>query len=88
MTHVRETSIAAYHDLRDTGELSRMQQQIVSVMRPGRDYSLRELVAYAGLEINTVSGRVNELKRLDRLVECEQRPCSISGRRITPVRLA
>ena len=84
---VRETSIAAYHELRDTGRLGRQQQTILDQIKPGRDYSLRELSRLTILEINAVSGRVNDLKKLNLLVEGEKRACTVTGKTITPVKL-
>ena len=47
--------------------------------------SLREIARQTGLEINAVSGRVNELKKDDLVKECTKRRCRITGRLITPV---
>lgn len=87
LTNVRDSSRAAYHELRDSGRLGRQQQTIIDQVKPGRDYSLRELSAITGLEINAVSGRVNDLKKLNLLVEGEKRPCTVTGKTITPVKL-
>lgn len=79
---------------RDSGRLGAQQQQIMdrigsSNIRHGRhDFSLREIAAITGMEINAVSGRVNELKRIGLLVEAVPRKCRVSGRTITPVEAA
>lgn len=86
LTNVRETSRAAYKDMRDTGRLGK-QQTVLGKVQPGRDYSLRELAALTDLEINAVSGRVNDLKKLNLLIEGEKRACTVTGRTITPVKL-
>lgn len=80
-------SRAAYQDMRDTGRLGKQQQTILGKVQAGRDYSLRELAALSGLEINAVSGRVNDLKKLNLLVEGEKRACTVTGKTITPVKL-
>ena len=87
LTNVRESSRAAYSELRDTGRLGRQQQTILDQIKPGRDYSLRELSRLTHLEINAVSGRVNDLKKLNLLVEGEKRACTVTGKTITPVKL-
>lgn len=87
LTNVRETSISAYHELRDTGRLGKQQQTILDQIKPGRDYSLREISRLTNIEINAVSGRVNDLKKLGLLVEGEKRSCSVTGKTVTPVRL-
>lgn len=86
-TMVRESSLETYAAIRSEGGLTRMQSLIMGVIREGRDYSLQELVAISGLPINTVSGRVNELKTANRLQHGPDRKCSITGRTVHPVRL-
>lgn len=73
---------------RDSGKLGEQQTRIMLAVhaQPKRTWSLRELSRATGLEINAVSGRVNELKRIGYLEECPARSCSVSGRTITPVR--
>ena len=80
LTNVRESSRAAYDELRDTGRLGRQQKTILDQIKPGRDYSLRELSRLTHLEINAVSGRVNDLKKLNLLVEGEKRACTVTGK--------
>ncbi len=85
-TAVRETSVLAFHDLRDTGRLGHQQQDILDRIQPGRDYSLSEIVRMTGFEKSAVSGRCHGLKELGLLVEGEPRKCSITGRTINPVK--
>lgn len=82
------TSIACYHELRAEGLLSKRQQQVMDVIKPGRDYSLQELVMLCGRPVNVVSGRVNELKGdLKMLEHGPTRKCSLTQRTIHPVRI-
>jgi hypothetical protein len=83
--NVRSTSLEAYDDICEDGTLGKQQRTILEVMKPDWDYSLKEISQLTGIEINAVSGRVNGLKRKGWLVENEKRPCSITGRSITPV---
>ena len=84
----------AYFAHRDSGRLGTQQQKVMdrieaSNRRHGRhDFSLREIAAITGMEINAVSGRVNELKRIGLLVEAAPRKCRVTGRTITPVEVA
>lgn len=87
LANVRDTSRSAYSELRSTGRLGKQQQTILEKVQAGRDYSLRELAALTGLEINAISGRVNDLKKLNLLVEGEKRTCTVTGKTITPVKL-
>lgn len=84
---IRDTSLSTYDELRGSGRLGRQQQTILDQVQPGRNYSLRELAVVTGLEINAVSGRVNDLKKLGLLEEAPARKCSITGRTVHPVRL-
>lgn len=85
---VASTSAACYREIKSEGLLTHRQQQIMDVIKPGRDYSLQEIVMLCGLPINVVSGRVNELKRdLKRLEHGETRQCSLTRRTIHPVRI-
>lgn len=88
MTNASSTSVAAYHDIRKDGTLTRQQKLIVEAMAPDRDYSLQELCQLTGLPINTVSGRANDLRHLGVLELGPVRPCGVTGRAIHPSRLA
>lgn len=86
-TQVQDTSIDCYHDLQREGHLSHQQMLILDVIQEGRDYTLQELVRLTGLGINAVSGRCNELRKLELLSLADRRKCSISTRTVWPVRL-
>ena len=90
---VRVTSRVAYKELTDSGErnnqASRILATIINCTTGGgyKDMSLREIKHNSvGLDINAISGRVNELKKNYSLTECAKRKCSITGRLIRPVR--
>lgn len=86
-TNVTDTSIDCFNDLRATRKLSRMQSQIMAAINPGADYTLQELVRLTGLPVNTVSGRCNELRTAKRLEHGKTRACSVTGRKVHPVKL-
>ena len=88
-TSVRETSVAAYHELRDDGKLTAKQQQIIDYLHrhPGAVFSRLEISRAIDMPINCVAGRVNELLEKGVIEEADQRPCRISGRRINPIRI-
>lgn len=88
ITAMQDSSLIAYEQLSITGKLGAQQKTILSVVRPGVDYSLQELCRLTGLQINAVSGRVYDLKKLKLLSIGETRPCSITGKTIHPVQLA
>lgn len=84
-TNVRSTSKEAYADLKEKGTLGKQEKEIIESMRVGWNYSLREIEKITGIQINAVSGRVNGLKKKGFVVECDKRPCALTGRMITPV---
>jgi len=84
-TNVRSSSHESYASLRGEGQLANQEEAILHVIKPSWNYSLKELSNLTGIAINAVSGRVNGLKKKGRLVECDRRPCSLTGRKIIPV---
>jgi len=85
VTDVRSTSKDAYADLREDGTLGKQERIILSFMKAGWNYSLQEISKGTDIAINAVSGRVNGLKKKQWITECDKRPCSITGRMITPL---
>jgi uncharacterized membrane-anchored protein len=85
VTNVRSTSKEAYADLKEEGTLGKQEKEILDSMQRGWNYSLREIEKITGIQINAVSGRVNGLKKKGFLIECDKRPCALTGRVITPV---
>lgn len=82
---VRETSLEAHDELFATGQGQTQAEEILAAMEFGRDYSLREIEAITGIDINAVSGRVNKLKALKLVTETEKRQCTITKKKIRPV---
>lgn len=86
-TAVAHTSIRNYDRMKKSGEIGRVQQEIMDAIGANpRDYSLQELAQATGLAINTVSGRVNELRKKGLLELGPSRACRQTGRTIRPVR--
>lgn len=88
LTNVTETSRQAYAEHRASGLVTASQQKVLEVMRHGRDYSLSELSAMTGIEKSSVSGRINELKKLGQVVESRKRSCHVTGKTVTAVKKA
>ena len=87
-----DTRDANYFDARDGGQFTRQQRIILNALSKQdawKDFSLQEIKRLTGLDINVVSGRVNELKNraFPVLVETLARKCTVTGRKITPVRI-
>lgn len=85
VTNVRSTSKEAYAELKEEGTLGKQEETILAAMKNEWNYSLQEISQLTGIAINAVSGRVNGLKKKGFVLECDKRPCSITGKSITPV---
>jgi Fic family protein len=59
--HMAETSLDAFADIKQSGELQGQQRKIISVMQPETTYTRRSLAALAKLETSTASARINSL---------------------------
>lgn len=80
------TSKQAYNEIVKSGTSVTQQQMIIGALSAvGEPLSGRELMKVTGLEINAISGRLNDLKKLGLVIERAKRSCSISKRLITPV---
>ena len=84
---VRTTSIIAYNDLKSSGKQPTQKQIILNALRKNKKpMSLQEICDRTNFQINAVSGRVNDLKKSNQVVEARTRKCSITRKTITPVR--
>ena len=84
---VRTTSIIAYNDLKLSGKQPTQKQIILNTLRENKTpMSLQEICDRTNFQINAVSGRVNDLKKSNQVVEAHTRKCTITRKTITPVR--
>ena len=83
---ISTTSIEAFNDINSDGRSASQKNMILDTLDEiGKPLSAREVSNITGIEINAVSGRINDLKKDGLLVEAEKRKCSISHRLVTPV---
>ena len=75
---VQSTSVIAYRDIEPT--LGKKQQLIFGVLGLFANMTNNELARYLDWQINTVTPRVFELRKLGLIEEGERRPCDVSGR--------
>jgi len=83
-----QTSRLAYKQINEEGTSKNQKDRILEMIdrdNTGKGMSLREISAFTGIEINAVSGRVNDLKKECKLKTVEKRKCSLSKRLISPV---
>ena len=84
---VRNTSIIAYNDLKISGKQPTQKQIILNALRENKTpMSLQEICQKTHMTINSCSGRVNDLKKSNQVVEAHTRKCTITRKTITPVR--
>ena len=84
---VRTTSIIAYNDLKSSGKQPTQKQIILNTLRENKEpMSLQEICDRTNFQINALSGRVNDLKKANQVVEAPTRKCTITRKTITPVR--
>ena len=84
---VRTTSIIAFNDLKATKKHKTQKELIFDTLRDNKTpMSLQEICDRTNFQINAVSGRVNDLKKANQVVEAPTRKCTITRKTITPVR--
>jgi len=81
---ITQTSKLAYKDIQQNGT-SLNQKGIILKAVSINGSSLKEISATTGIEINAVSGRVNDLKKEGKLKTTDKRKCRVTGRLIAPV---
>ena len=64
---VAQTSILSYYDL-EHAKVNSLQRQIYDLIKKDRSLSNRDIATILGLEICTVTGRVNELAEMGLIV--------------------
>ena len=88
---VRDTSLLAYVDIRDNGNLTRMQEQVFRIIiYSDVPMTNKEIAKMAGLDINCVTPRVGELRNMTimwedknyRVVDAGKRPCTYKPHRM------
>tara|TARA_R110000823_G_C15548851_1_gene459072 strand:+ start:152 stop:487 length:336 start_codon:yes stop_codon:yes gene_type:complete len=90
---VATTSRIAYKDINESGVVINQKEIIYNIVldhgkaqwAKNNGMSLKEISKITGIEINAVSGRVNELKKENRLETINKRKCQITGSLISPV---
>lgn len=86
---VATTSIENYREHKSSGKLGDQSREIVKflALRTDRDWSRAELAEAMGLRLSSVCGRVNELLHSQHIEPGPSRACTVTGKKINPVRL-
>jgi hypothetical protein len=86
-TNVAQTSIDCFHS-RVPEFASSQNERVMAVIKPGRDYSLCELMALTtGIDKSSMSRVVNGLRAANRLAAGPIRKCTVTGVTITPSKI-
>lgn len=80
MTHVRDTSVAAYQDVQ--AHLGEKQQVVLTVLQDTPNMTNTEIAQSLGWPINTVTPRVYELRNLGLVREIGKRMCKVTGKSV------
>ena len=84
----RKKSRIAYKNIIEEGKADSQQSYIIRLLKHEFPLSRREISKATGIEIGSVSGRVNELLKLHVLEETTMRKCMFSKKLVNPVQLA
>ncbi len=78
------TSIEAYNDMEDSGELARQRAVVEHAFKIRDPGTIAEILHAARLDrnINLTRARTTELKQMGVILEFDRRPCSITRRRV------
>ena len=80
------TSLEAYQKINDDGTVGKQADDILTFLKfKGIPMTNKEIQQSTGLEISSVSGRVNDLKRHGKVVVVGKRPCEVTGNTATIV---
>lgn len=80
MSNVMQTSLFAYnHEIKPT--LMPRQKIIYETLQTRKNFTNTELAEHLGFPINTVTPRVNELRKLGVVRLSEFRKCNVTNRR-------
>lgn len=87
---VAHTSVENYHEHRRSGKLGAQAQQILDFLKSNwtKNWSRLEIAASLDLRLSSVCGRINELIEARLVEERPERPCSITGKTVKPVRVS
>ena len=80
------TSIEAYKKINKDGTVGQQAEEILKFLKShGEPMTNKEIQQSTGLEISSVSGRVNDLKKHGKVVVVGKRPCEVTGNTATIV---
>ena len=83
---IRQTSIKAYSEITQENKAQRQIDIIMDVLLATKTpLTGRQIQQKTDLDINAVSGRLNDMKQTGAVIECGKVKCPITKRTVTPV---
>ena len=80
------SSIEAYRDIQSTGKSQKQVDIIMDVLLSNKKpLTGREIQQKTDLDINAISGRLNEMKAVGLVTTCGKTKCPITKRTVVPV---
>lgn len=74
------TSLEAYKKINEDGIVGQQAEEILNFLKEhGEPMTNKEIQKSTGLEISSVSGRVNDLKKRGLVEVVGKRPCGVTG---------
>ena len=74
------TSLEAYQKINEDGTVGQQAEEILNFLKEhGEPMTNKEIQKSTGLEISSVSGRVNDLKKRGLVEVVGKRPCGVTG---------
>ena len=84
---VRDTSIDAYHKLKQDGKRIPQWMCVIHTLRRGEGLTRGEIAQLSGMRLSSVCGRVNELIQENVLADGARRKCQITDESAHVVKL-
>ena len=75
-----------YQEIVSDGTVTKQADIILQLLLNSSPLSLREIQQKTKIEINAVSGRVNDLKKHNMVTVVGKRPCKVTGNTVTIVK--
>ena len=75
---VRDTSLEAYHKLKQDGKRIPQWMCVIHTLRRGSGLTRGEIAQLSGMRLSSVCGRVNELIQENILIDGARRKCQIT----------
>lgn len=85
---VHRISIKNYERMKRDNRIGPQQRIVIMALYQSENPLTRTELSYAtGLPINVITGRVNEMVKLNFISECGERKCTITGMKVSVIKV-